>query len=55
VPHAALAVPGQAPKAAGSGIITATSGAKCAKTGTAFIGYTSAQKQYKSITYIKNT
>jgi hypothetical protein len=49
VPHAALVVPGQAPKAAGSGTITATSGAKSAKTGTVFIGYISPLKQYKSI------
>lgn len=39
VPHTALAVPGQAPKAAGSGTITATFGAKSAQTGAAFIGY----------------
>jgi hypothetical protein len=54
VPHAALTVPDQAPKAAGSGTITATSGAKSAKTGTAFIGYISTSKRYKSIAYIKN-
>ena len=55
VPHAALTVPDQAPQAAGSGTITATSGAKSAQTGTAFIGYISTSKQYKSITYIENT
>ena len=55
MPHAALTVPDQAPKAAGSGTITATSGAKSANTGTAFIGYISTSKQYKSITYIENT
>nr|WP_129591677.1 MULTISPECIES: hypothetical protein [unclassified Pseudomonas] len=47
-------MPDQAPKAAGSGTITATSGAKSAQTGTAFVGYISISKPYKSNSYIKN-
>jgi len=49
VPHAALTVPDEAPKSAKTGKTTASSGVKCAQTGTAFIGYISIYKPYKSI------
>ena len=50
VPHAALTVPDEAPKAAKTGTANATYGAKRAQTGTVFIGYISTYNSINSIT-----